>query len=476
VVVDIWLYSPVINSSSTLAMMALDNPFFTVSGLPVHTLVVHFAVVMLPLSAIALVAIILVPRWRGAFVWAAMIGLLIGTGAAFVSMESGQALSEVVGVPAKHSKWGEVLPWVGLLLLITAVLWVWLNKRAGKAEPQPAISMGSGAQLAVGVIAIGLSIIATGMTIVVGHTGAEAVWSSRSLDSEAEEDAPVTPTPSTTAAAGSGYTMADVAAHSTAADCWSVVSGNVYDLTKWIPQHPGGAGVIEGMCGVDGTAAFEGQHRGDKNADAALAGFLLGPLGGGAAVQQPSAVPQPSAAPATSAAATAAAGYTAADVKAHATPADCWSIVTGNVYDLTQWIPQHPGGPGVIEGMCGVDGTAAFEGQHKGSGSANAALAGFLLGPLGGPAAPASAAAAASAGASGYTMADVAAHAKPADCWSVVNSDVYDLTQWIPQHPGGPGVIEGMCGVDGTAAFDSQHKGDGEVNGILATFKIGALQ
>jgi cytochrome b involved in lipid metabolism len=53
------------------------------------------------------------------------------------------------------------------------------------------------------------------------------------------------------------------------------------------------------------------------------------------------------------------------------------------VYDLTQWIPQHPGGPGVIEGMCGIDGTAAFEGQHQGSNSAASALAQFKLGPLG---------------------------------------------------------------------------------------------
>jgi cytochrome b involved in lipid metabolism len=224
------------------------------------------------------------------------------------------------------------------------------------------------------------------------------------------------------------------------------------------------------MCGVDGTAAFEGQHKGSGSANAALAGFLLGPLGGGATA------PQSTTAPASSAATTGAAGYTMADVAAHATPADCWSVVTGNVYDLTKWIPQHPGGPGVIEAMCGADGTAAFDGQHKGSGSANAALAGFLLGPLGGAAAPASKAAAASAGASGYTMADVAAHATPADCWSVVTGNVYDLTQWIPQHPGGPGVIEAMCGVDGTAAYNGQHKGSGEVNGILATFKISALQ
>jgi cytochrome b involved in lipid metabolism len=29
-------------------------------------------------------------------------------------------------------------------------------------------------------------------------------------------------------------------------------------------------------------------------------------------------------------------------------------------------------------------------------------------------------------------------HAKPDDCWIVVNGKVYDLTTFAPNHPGGP--------------------------------------
>ena len=369
-----------------------DNPFFLVTGLPVHTLVVHFAVSMIPLSAIALVAIVLVPRWRGAFLWATLIGLTIGTGAAFVSKESGEALAAVVGVPKTHSTWGDVLPWLSLLLLLTAILWTWLSRHAPRQDPMPAISLGRGLQLVVGLISILLAVVAFALTVVVGHTGAAAVWSSRSLDSEAKEDAKPTPAPtagapSGSAAASGGYSMADVAAHATPQDCWSVVNGTVYDLTTWIPQHPGGAGVIEGMCGQDGTAAYEGQHSGSSSAEAALAGFALGPLGGAPAA---SSAPAASAtgsnatsAPASSTAASAAAGaITMADVAKHSTAQDCWSVVDGKVYDLTQWIPQHPGGPGVIEGMCGVDGTDAYNGQHGGSAEIAGILATFEIGTL----------------------------------------------------------------------------------------------
>ncbi len=372
--------------------MPADNPFFLVTGLPVHTLVVHFAVSMIPLSAIALVAIVLVPRWRGAFLWATLIGLTIGTGAAFVSKESGEALSAVVGVPKTHSTYGDILPWVSLLLLLLAILWTILWRKTPQHAPTPTISLGSGAQLVVGLIAIVVSIFAFGLTVVVGHTGAESVWQSRSLDTEAQEDAKPTPAPtagapSGSAAASGGYSMADVAAHATPQDCWSVVNGTVYDLTAWIPQHPGGAGVIEGMCGQDGTAAFEGQHSGSSSAEAALTGYALGPLGGAPAA---SSAPAASAAgstaassPASSPAASAAPGaITMADVAKHSTAQDCWSVVDGKVYDLTQWIPQHPGGPGVIEGMCGVDGTDAYNGQHGGSAEIAGILATFEIGTL----------------------------------------------------------------------------------------------
>lgn len=82
---------------------------------------------------------------------------------------------------------------------------------------------------------------------------------------------------STTTAAGS-YTMAQVATHANIASCWSTIDGNVYDLTSWIPQHPGGKRAIEGLCGKDGTAAFHGQHGDAKKQADILATMKIGVL------------------------------------------------------------------------------------------------------------------------------------------------------------------------------------------------------
>lgn len=76
----------------------------------------------------------------------------------------------------------------------------------------------------------------------------------------------------------SSYTMVKVAQHNSASSCWAVVNGNVYDLTKWIDQHPGGQAVILAMCGTDSSDAFNGQHAGARRPANELAGFLLGPL------------------------------------------------------------------------------------------------------------------------------------------------------------------------------------------------------
>ncbi|MFM1965329.1 MAG: hypothetical protein RL134_1054 [Actinomycetota bacterium] len=71
-------------------------------------------------------------------------------------------------------------------------------------------------------------------------------------------------------------TKAEVARHATASDCWVIVGRNVYDVTSYIPRHPGGQGQITPLCGGQATAAFTGQHAGDGSALRALASMKIG--------------------------------------------------------------------------------------------------------------------------------------------------------------------------------------------------------
>ena len=89
----------------------------------------------------------------------------------------------------------------------------------------------------------------------------------------------VTPTPTPTPTATTiKYTMELVRQNNSASSCWSVISENVYDLTKWINSHPGGSSVIKSLCGIDGTSSFRSQHANQARPEQRLESFLLGPL------------------------------------------------------------------------------------------------------------------------------------------------------------------------------------------------------
>lgn len=53
------------------------------------------------------------------------------------------------------------------------------------------------------------------------------------------------------------FTAAQVATHNNASDCWTIISGNVYNITSYVGQHPGGNEILR-ACGTDATALFTG--------------------------------------------------------------------------------------------------------------------------------------------------------------------------------------------------------------------------
>lgn len=92
-----------------------------------------------------------------------------------------------------------------------------------------------------------------------------------------------TPTPTPTASAtptanSNALTLARVKENNTASSCWSIINGNVYNLTNWISSHPGGKSAITSLCGIDGTAAFNSQHRNESRPESRLTSYLLGKL------------------------------------------------------------------------------------------------------------------------------------------------------------------------------------------------------
>jgi hypothetical protein len=148
--------------------------FDTVLGLPVHALVVHAVVVLVPAAAAGVVAIALVPRWRatyGALVLAvATAGLVLVP----VATRSGGNLEDRLDAGGvvrdqidEHVQWGERVLWPTLAMWVLAVALVLMSRsrRSGRALTVLAL---------LAVLAAGASIATVGLA---GHLGTTAVWS-----------------------------------------------------------------------------------------------------------------------------------------------------------------------------------------------------------------------------------------------------------------------------------------------------------
>lgn len=145
-------------------------------GLPAHPLFVHAAVVLLPLSAISLIAVAFFPKARrtyGPFVFGLSLVATIAVGLAQSSGEEFEEQVKETELVEEHSEQGEiVLPWAVATTAIAAFV-VLADPLARRLERQPPHQVVS-AVLLVGALAAGIG--ATVSVIQVGHSGAKATW------------------------------------------------------------------------------------------------------------------------------------------------------------------------------------------------------------------------------------------------------------------------------------------------------------
>jgi len=233
----------------------MESLLYTISGLPVHALIVHFAVVVLPIAATALIAMIYIPKVKGKYSFISVIGVVLGSAAVLIAKQSGEALAEHLGWPTEHADYGTYLTVSAFVLMCLSL--IWYRTRIGRR---------SRAVTPLGHITALAAIVVLVLTFLTGHTGAQAVWEGK-LNPK---------TSAQTSAISTTYTAADLKKHASAKSCWSAINGNVYDLTEWISQHPGGEGVIKALCGIDGSKMFDSQHGGESRPVSTLINYKIG--------------------------------------------------------------------------------------------------------------------------------------------------------------------------------------------------------
>lgn len=155
--------------------------FDLINGLPVHPLVVHAVVVLLPMAVLGTVAIAVRPAWRARFgitvtAVAALSALLVP-----VATSSGESLEERVGDPGSHAELGDQLIWFALPLLACAAALTWLGRRTVRATQGTArtTAPSRGLTVVVAVVAVAVALATSVQVYRVGDSGARAAWGDR---------------------------------------------------------------------------------------------------------------------------------------------------------------------------------------------------------------------------------------------------------------------------------------------------------
>jgi cytochrome b involved in lipid metabolism len=203
-------------------------------------------------------------------------------------------------------------------------------------------------------------------------------------------------------------------------DCWLLIYETVYDLTEYALRHPGGPEYLYDFCGTNATKEFKLQHpkeylnvflsentvqgtiksttstttsnnknttdtsntkisdsnvndtnesENDDEGDDSDAGTVVAPTNAPISTTTTSAptpssitvndgtTSMPTSAPIASC-------ISLDEVSLHSTDVDCYYILYGYVYDVTNYIDLHPGGATRIINQCGTDATDVYSSQR----------------------------------------------------------------------------------------------------------------
>lgn len=161
--------------------------FDLINGLPVHPLVVHAVVVLVPLAAHGTIAIALRPAWRSTYGPLVVAAGILSVILCPVATSSGEALEERVGRPGEHAELGDQLVWFVIPVAVLALALVLLERRRTPSGHRTRTPDGNGATstsaasspvalTVVAALAV-LAALATGVQVYrVGDSGAKAVW------------------------------------------------------------------------------------------------------------------------------------------------------------------------------------------------------------------------------------------------------------------------------------------------------------
>lgn len=146
-----------------------------VTGLPLHTLIVHFVVVLLPLAVLGAIVIAVWPAARQRYGWLVVAVTAVATILVPVATNSGGKLKSRIGATDAinhHENLGNLMIYFAIPLLVTVVALMVVHELGRRRQ----LSWTKLATVAVAVLTIGAAVAAGIHVYRVGDAGARATW------------------------------------------------------------------------------------------------------------------------------------------------------------------------------------------------------------------------------------------------------------------------------------------------------------
>ncbi|MFE7749592.1 DUF2231 domain-containing protein [Streptomyces sp. NPDC057428] len=153
-----------------------------INGIPAHVLFVHVVVILVPLTALALILCAAFPSVMRRFGLALPALALVSLISVPLTTEAGEWLEGHIDsdpLVRRHAELGDgLLPWVIGLFLVSAAVW-WLYRRAAHRTPEAGRSVstvGTPLRLAAAVLSLIIGVGACVQVYRIGDSGAKAAW------------------------------------------------------------------------------------------------------------------------------------------------------------------------------------------------------------------------------------------------------------------------------------------------------------
>jgi hypothetical protein len=151
-------------------MVISGGLFGSVAGLPLHPLVIHASIVLIPLVAIGALVMSYLPSFSRRYGKLILVIALFAQISLFLAKVTGEAFEEILDKDmGNHAELGEIAPFVTLPMVVLIYL-RWRLDRSGA-------TVGSVWVRRLTSLALILASLASiAVIVLVGHSGAQSVW------------------------------------------------------------------------------------------------------------------------------------------------------------------------------------------------------------------------------------------------------------------------------------------------------------